>query len=63
MDNYLWWRDGVIYQIYPRSLQIVTQMAWVTCPESSPGSITWPTLASTPSGSPGLSQPRQGFWV
>ena len=19
MDNYLWWRDGVIYQIYPRS--------------------------------------------
>jgi len=19
MDNFLWWRDGVIYQIYPRS--------------------------------------------
>ena len=19
MDEYLWWRDGVIYQIYPRS--------------------------------------------
>ena len=46
-----WWRDAVIYQIYIRSFADGTATASATSPASGAGCRTWPTSASTASGS------------
>ncbi len=43
MNDFLWWRDGVIYQIYPRSFADSNGDGLGTWPASSPASITWLT--------------------
>ena len=45
-----WWRDAVIYQVYPRSRPTPTATAWATSPESLRGCRTCATSASMPCG-------------
>jgi hypothetical protein len=36
-DNWLWWRDGIIYQIYRALFKIAITMALATCAGSFNG--------------------------
>jgi len=46
-DSHLWWRDGVIYQIYPRSFMDSNRMDLATWRDYN-GWITWQTWVLRP---------------